>query len=183
MTPILSPAGPGTPVDGRPPHRILRGAVALAAFACMVSAGDASAQDAPGFASGDIAWETGVSVTAQVNIVFERDGGAPEFMQTSFVDGAVGPDATRDYVLRSMNRAAVEGLAEAARRGARNGHADVVAVAYAVQAEDSAVRAWTPLGVFINTTEMSVGADGQAAFSTRMQFHPDQTAQQMASRE
>jgi hypothetical protein len=162
--------------------RVVGGSAALIGAAWM--AAGASAQEIerlepgtdPGPAAGVSTLQGALSVSAQVSVVFEA-GERVAVMRTNFADVPTGADATPAYVMRSIQEAAIAGLGEAARNGAQTGHADVVAVVYQFAGTPEAVAAWRPLGVFINTTDMSRDPLGQTQFHTRVQFIPDNSRQ------
>lgn len=167
-------------VDRR--NRIFR-PFAIAVLAAGFITLEANAQSAPNLPSTtapSAPMHNGISISAQISVVFQPDGfnkiGA---MTTNFADGVAGEKATNDYVFSMLQQAAMSGLAEATGRGAQSGHADVVAVVYRFSADADTVSAWAPIGVFINTTDMNLDVSGRAAFHTRVQFIPDQTASQV----
>lgn len=147
----------------------LPAAAALALGAMAMFAPAAQAQEALA-APGGV--QMSLTISAQVSIVFES-GGQVGVARTSFTDAAVGADATADYVMRSLQAVATEGLMQAAMNGAHAGHADVVAVVYRFDGTAQALSGWAPMGVFVHTTEMSLDAFGKANFSTRVRFLPD----------
>jgi hypothetical protein len=118
--------------------------------------------------------EHAISISAQVDLVFQQASGDPvRMLQNNFSAGAMGANATSEYVFGLLNDAALNGLNQALALGARTGRITVVATSCQVGMDGQAIRAVVPLGVFINTTEMNVGDDGQAHFRTRVKYIPD----------
>lgn len=128
-----------------------------------------------GFAMDDT--QSGVTIRAQIDVVFQpgfSDGVA--VLQNQFTTGAMGVNATTEYIFEILNQAALNGLQEALVRGARSGRVTVVATGCEVGMEGRQLRSYAPVGVFINTTDMLVGADGKARFHTNVKFIPDGAA-------
>jgi hypothetical protein len=118
--------------------------------------------------------QSGISIRANIDLVFQpafRD--KVTLMQKSFAAGAMGPNATSEYVFGVLNEAALAGLNEALAQGARTGRITVVATGCHVGVSPGGLDAATPAGIFINTTDMEVGDDGIAHFRTRVKFIPD----------
>jgi hypothetical protein len=133
----------------------------------------ATAQEAPGETQGQ-AVQSGISIRANIDLVFQ-----PAFhdkvtlMQKSFAAGAMGANATSEYVFGVLNEAALAGLNEALAQGAKTGRITVVATGCHVGVSPGGLDAATPVGIFINTTDMEVSEDGIAHFRTRAKFIPD----------
>jgi hypothetical protein len=125
-----------------------------------------------GFATEDL--QNGVAIRAQIDVVFQPGlSDQVAVMQNQFATGAVGVNATTEYIFEVLNQAALNGLQEALMRGARSGRATVVATGCEVGLDGRQLRTYAPVGVFINTTDMLVGDDGMARFRTSVQFIPD----------
>lgn len=125
----------------------------------------------------DVPWdapaENGISVRAQVDVMFQPDnGGQVVLMINAFQTGASGQNLTSEYIFDILNRAALEGLDEALAKGAKSGRVNVVAVCYAFGVDGDSLHSLAPMGVFINTTDMDVLPDGKAAFRTNFKFIP-----------
>jgi hypothetical protein len=125
----------------------------------------------------DVPWdapaENGISVRAQVDVMFQTDAGEKVVLMTNaFQTGASGQNLSSEYVFEVLNRAALEGLDEALAKGAKTGRVNVVAVCYAFGVEGDNFHSLAPMGVFINTTDMDVLPDGKAAFRTNVKFIP-----------
>jgi len=149
---------------------------ALALFGAFLACGDAMGQTAPEelslsgpSASGG---DTAISISAQVSLVWQT-GGKIMAANTSFDDRRIGAQANNGEVVDALQKAAVAALTQAAMTGADTGHVDVVATVYQFLGDTAAVNAWSPVGIFINTTDMAVQTGGKAAFHTRVQFIPD----------
>ena len=94
-------------------------ALAPAAFA-QEAAPDLSHQAAPA--------ASGISIRANVDVVFQpafRED--TKLMQSSFTAGAMGPNATTEYIFSLLNKAALQGLNQALAQGAKTGRVTVVA--------------------------------------------------------
>lgn len=125
----------------------------------------------------DVPWDTpaesGISLRAQVDVMFQPDGGEKVvLMQNAFQTGASGQNLTSEYIFEVLNRAAMAGLDEALAKGARSGRVNVVAVCYQFGVDGDSFHSLAPMGVFINTTDMDVLPDGKAAFRTNVKFIP-----------
>lgn len=125
----------------------------------------------------DVPWdapaENGISVRAQIDVMFQPDGGGPVvLMQNAFETGAAGQNLTSEYIFEILNRAALAGLDEALAKGAKSGRVNVVAVCYQFAVDGDNFHSLPPMGVFINTTDMDVLPDGKAAFRTNVKFIP-----------
>jgi hypothetical protein len=164
----------------QPPHEASRSAwtvmaasTAIAASAFCLAPG-AAAQEFKEQIPGAEMLESGISIQAQVDLVFQQASGEPmRMMQNNFSAGVVGGNATSEYVFDLLNGAAMAGLNQALAQGARTGRVTVVATSCQIGMDGKAIRTVVPLGVFINTTEMDVGEDGKASFRTRIKFIPD----------
>ena len=133
----------------------------------------AGAQEAPEGQWGGALAGGGVSVRAQIDVLFQPpDGGPAVLMQNAFETGAEGQNLSSDYVFDVLNRAVLAGVDQALAKGARAGRVNVVAICYVYDLNDAGVHALTPMGVFINTTDMDVTADGKAALHTNVRYVP-----------
>lgn len=157
-----------------------------ALFACTISLGfwalspAAFAQQAAPDALPDTLQETplsqtGISIRANVDVVFQpafRED--TKLMQSSFAAGAMGPNATTEYIFSLLNHAALEGLNQALAQGAKTGRVTVVATGCELGVSGTGTTAAQQVGIFINTTDMEVGNDGQVHFRTRVKFIPNE---------
>ena len=145
----------------------LASGVVLAATAPL-----ASAQEAPGAQWGEAAPGGGISVRAQIDVMYQPpDGGPAVLMQNAFQTGAEGQNLSSDYVFEILNRAVLAGVDQALAKGAKEGRISVVAMCYAYGLSDQGVHSLIPMGVFINTTDMDV-VDGRAALHTNVKYVP-----------
>lgn len=129
-----------------------------------------------GFAADDT--QTGVTIQVQIDVVFQPAlSEGVSVLQNQFTTGAMGVNATTEYIFEILNQAALGGLQEALMRGAQSGRVTVVATGCEVGLAGRELRSYAPVGVFINTTDMRVGADGKARFHTNVKFIPDAAAQ------
>jgi hypothetical protein len=116
----------------------------------------------------------GISIRANVDVVFQ-----PAFredtrlMQSSFTAGAMGPNATTEYIFSLLSKAALQALNQALAQGAKTGRVTVVATGCEVGVSGNGLQA-AQVGIFINTTDMEVGEDGIAHFRTRVKFIPNE---------
>lgn len=150
------------------------------AFAASLASGVllfAAAPSASAQVFRDVPWdqpaENGISVRAQVDVMFQTNAGDQMVLMTNaFQTGASGQNLSSEYIFEILNRAALEGLDEALAKGAKSGRVNVVAVCYAFGVEGDSLHSLAPMGVFINTTDMDVLPDGKAAFRTNVKFIP-----------
>jgi hypothetical protein len=143
--------------------------LAPAAFA-QEAAPDLSPQEAPQGVPG----QSGITLRASVDVVFQpafRED--TKLMQSSFTAGAMGPNATTEYIFNILNQAALQGLNQALAQGAKTGRVTVVATGCEVGVLGTGATAAAQVGIFINTTDMEVGDDGIAHFRTRVKFIPN----------
>ena len=159
------------PYSSRMPARVFAASLASGVL-LFVAAPSASAQ-----VFRDVPWEqlseNGISVRAQVDVMFQTDAGEQVVLMTNaFQAGASGQNLSSEYIFEILNRAALEGLDEALQKGAKTGRVNVVAVCYAFGVEGDSFHSLAPMGVFINTTDMDVLPDGKAAFRTNVKFIP-----------
>lgn len=154
--------------------RFLSLAAGLASGAVLAaSAPLASAQETPDAQWGDARPGGGISVRAQVDVLFQPpDGGPAVLMQNAFETGTEGQNLSSEYVFDVLNRAVLAGVDQALAKGAKAGRVNVVAVCYAYGLSETGVHSLTPMGVFINTTDMDVTAEGRAALHSSVKYVP-----------
>jgi hypothetical protein len=119
--------------------------------------------------------QSGISIRASVDVVFQpafRED--TKLMQSSFTAGAMGPNATTEYIFSILSQAALQGLNQALAQGAKTGRVTVVATGCEVGVSGNGLQAAAQVGIFINTTDMEVGEDGIARFRTRVKFIPNE---------
>jgi hypothetical protein len=154
------------------PARAMARAAVLASALALAPAAFAQ-EAAPDFSQQPAA--SGISIRANVDVVFQ-----PAFredtrlMQSSFTAGAMGPNATTEYIFNILNQAALQGLNQALAQGAKTGRVTVVATGCEVGVLGTGATAAAQVGIFINTTDMEVGEDGIAHFRTRVKFIPNE---------
>ena len=152
-------------------------AFALVAFALCLRSPVAEAQESFSFPPEATPIESGISIRAQVDLMFQPAvGSSITVLQNSFE--TAGANASSDYIFQVLDQAAMAGLSQALAQGAKSGRVTVVATSCQIGLSDNMIRAWAPIGVFINTTDMSVGDDGKADFHTRIKFIPDVSMEQ-----
>jgi hypothetical protein len=143
---------------------VFAAAVCLSPFAAEAQTPEAGA--AP--------FEAGISIRANVDLVYQPAfGNAVTLTQTSFATGAMGENATSEYVFEILNQAALAGLNQALAHGAMSGRVTVVATGCHVGVAGNTLKAAAPMGIFVNTTEMERGDDGNVHYRTRVRFIPD----------
>ena len=156
------------------PARAMARAVVLAAALALAPAAFAQ-EAAPDLLQQAAPAASGISIRANVDVVFQ-----PAFredtrlMQSSFTAGAMGPNATTEYIFDILNQAALQGLNQALAQGAKTGRVTVVATGCEVGVLGTGATAAAQVGIFINTTDMEVGEDGIAHFRTRVKFIPNE---------
>jgi hypothetical protein len=63
-------------------------------------------------------------------------------------------------------------LTQALAGGALNGRISVTTMCYAYGVDDSGAQSLSPMGLFINTTDLNVTFDGKAALHSNIQVIP-----------
>ena len=92
--------------------------------------------------------------------------------QRSFETGAASVNISSQYVFDVLNEAVLAGVDQALAGGAQTGRISVVAVCYSYGVDGEGVRSLAPMGVFINTTNLNVTADGNAALHSNLRVIP-----------
>jgi uncharacterized membrane protein (UPF0136 family) len=154
------------------PHAVR--SAAMAAVSTVWLAPLAMAQEVAPQPPIPIPMESGVSLRINVDLVYKTAFGSDlQLVQNSFAAGAMGHNATSDYVFDLLNKAALAGLNSALQQGAKSGRVTVVASGCHVGVAGNLLQTVAPAGIFVNTTDMELGADGVAHFRTRVKFIPD----------
>jgi hypothetical protein len=123
--------------------------------------------------STDAAAQRGITVRAQVDVLFTPPGAsAPILVQKAFETRASAINLSSQYVFDILNDAALAGVDQALAGGAQTGRFSVVAVCYSYGMDNNGSSLVAPMGVFINTTDMAVTADGHAALKTNVKVIP-----------
>jgi hypothetical protein len=116
----------------------------------------------------------GITLTAQVSGVFELDGAeGVSIVRTNFADQAFGENATQAYVMACLEQASTLTLSDALSKGARSGRIDVIAIVYELDAPSAGRSPFAPLGLFINSTELTLDSNGRPVLSKRVRYIPD----------
>ena len=166
------------PID-RPQHH--RNAMLLGAcvgLALQLAAPTASAQEFTLVPPGDAAAPTlgpqiGISVHATIDVLYVPPGAmAPILVQKTFETRATAVNMSSQYVFDVLNEAALAGVDQALAGGAQTGRISVVAVCYTFGVDGQGVQLLAPMGVFINTTDLSVMPEGVAALRTNVRVIP-----------
>lgn len=114
-----------------------------------------------------------ISLRAQVDVIYTPPGASePVLVQRAFETRATALNLSSEYVFEILNTAALAGVEQALAGGAQAGRVSVVAVCYLHGAPDGASPTLAPMGVFINTTDLNVLPDGNAALRTRVKVIP-----------
>ena len=117
--------------------------------------------------------QLGISVHARVDVLFTPPGtDTPVLIQRSFETGAASVNISSQYVFDVLNEAVLAGVDQALAGGAQTGRISVVAVCYSYGVDGEGVRSLAPMGVFINTTNLNVTADGNAALHSNLRVIP-----------
>ena len=158
----------------RPGSVILPAIAALASGMALQAAPAAWAQDyelvpqSPGAPS-----ETGISLRATIDVMFTPPGASePVLVQKAFETRAAAINLSSQYVFDVLNEAALAGVEQVIAGGGQAGRVSIVAVCYMHAAPDSGAPVLTPMGVYINTTDLNVLPDGNAAVRTRYKIVP-----------
>jgi hypothetical protein len=147
--------------------------VALLAPALLLAPAAFAQEAEPAAPQQAVPAQSGISIRANVDVVFQpafRED--TKLMQSSFTAGAMGPNATEEYIFGLLSNAAMQGLNQALAQGAKTGRVTVVATGCEIGVSGAGIQA-AQVGIFINTTDMEVGDDGIARFRTRVKFIPN----------
>jgi len=114
----------------------------------------------------------GIAVRARIDVLFFPPGGTePILVQRAFTTSAATNQSSQ-FVFDVLNDAALEGVNQALAGGAKAGRISVVAMCYAYGPDSNGTQAMSPMGLFINTTDLNVTADGKAAVHSNIQVMP-----------
>jgi hypothetical protein len=117
--------------------------------------------------------ETGISLRAQIDVLYTPPGAAaPILVQKTFETRASAINLSSQYVFDTLNEAALAGVEQAIAGGAQTGRVSVVAVCYMFGSPAGGALQLAPMGVFINTTDLSMLPDGNAALHTKYKVIP-----------
>ncbi len=117
--------------------------------------------------------QLGVSVHARIDVLYTPPGAdTPVLIQRSFETGSASVNVSSQYVFEVLNEAVLAGVDQALAGGAQTGRISVVAVCYSFGVDGEGVRSLAPMGVFINTTDLSMTADGNAALRSNLRVIP-----------
>jgi hypothetical protein len=115
----------------------------------------------------------GISMRAQVDVLYTPPGAAaPILVQKAFETRANAVNFSSQYVFDMLNNAVLAGVDQALAGGAQTGRISVVAVCYSYDVAGVGEQALAPMGVFINTTDLDVLPNGQAALRTNVKVIP-----------
>lgn len=151
---------------------------AVAGLTLQVSLPAASAQEftlvPPGDATApEIGPQLGISVHATIDVLYVPPGAtAPILIQKTFETRASALNMSSQYVFDVLNEAALSGVDQALAGGAQTGRISVVAVCYSYGVDGQGVQLLAPMGVFINTTDLSVQPEGVASLRTNVRVIP-----------
>lgn len=151
---------------------------ACTGLALQVAMPAASAQEFTLVPPGDEAAPTlgpqlGISVHATIDVLYVPPGATtPILVQKTFETRATAVNMTSQYVFDVLNEAALAGVDQALAGGAQTGRISVVAVCYTYGVDGQGVQLLAPMGVFINTTDLSVQPEGVASLRTNVRVIP-----------
>ncbi len=151
---------------------------ACTGLALQVATPAASAQEFTLVPPGDAAAPTlgsqlGISVHATIDVLYVPPGETtPILVQKTFETRATAVNMTSQYVFDVLNEAALAGVDQALAGGAQTGRISVVAVCYTYGVDGQGVQLLAPMGVFINTTDLSVQPEGVASLRTNVRVIP-----------
>ena len=115
----------------------------------------------------------GISMRAQIDVLYTPPGAtAPILVQKAIETRASAINLNSQYVFDMLNNAVLAGVDQALAGGAQTGRISVVAVCYTYDAAAVGDSALAPMGVFINTTDLDVLPNGQAALRTNVKVIP-----------
>lgn len=115
----------------------------------------------------------GISMRAQIDVLYTPPGAtAPILVQKAIETRASAINLNSQYVFDMLNNAVLAGVDQALAGGAQTGRISVVAVCYSYDAAAVGDSALAPMGVFINTTDLDVLPNGQAALRTNVKVIP-----------
>ena len=114
----------------------------------------------------------GVAVRARIDVLYYPPGGKePVLVQRAFETSAATTQSSQ-YIFDVLNNAALDGVTQALAGGAQSGRVSVTAVCYAYGVDESGSQSVLPMGLFINTTDLKVMADGGTALHTDIKVVP-----------
>ena len=117
--------------------------------------------------------ERGISVRAQIDVLYTPlGGGAPVLVQKAIETRTSAVNLSSQYVFEILNNVALAGVDQALAGGAVTGRVSVVAVCYAYGVTETGAPSLAPMGVFINTTDLSLLPNGNAALRTNLKVIP-----------
>lgn len=114
----------------------------------------------------------GIAVRARIDVLFFPPGGTePILVQRSF-ETSTSTNQSSQFVFDVLNNAALEGVNQALAGGATAGRISVVAMCYSYGPDNNGAQAMSPMGLFINTTDLNVLPDGKTAVHSNIQVVP-----------
>lgn len=115
----------------------------------------------------------GISMRAQIDVLYTPPGATePILVQKAIETRSSAINLNSQYVFDMLNNAVLAGVDQALAGGAQTGRISVVAVCYTYDAAGVGYSALAPMGVFINTTDLDVLPNGQAALRTNVKVIP-----------
>ena|GEM_PF-1681798 len=115
----------------------------------------------------------GISMRAQIDVLYTPPGAtAPILVQKAIETRSAAVNLNSQYVFDVLNNAVLAGVDQALAGGAQTGRISVVAVCYTYDVGGIGDQALAPMGVFINTTDLDVLPNGQAALRTNVKVIP-----------
>ncbi len=116
----------------------------------------------------------GISVHATIDVLYVPPGASsPILIQKTFETRAASVNMSSQYVFDVLNEAVLAGVDQALAGGAQTSRVSVVAVCYSFGVDgEGGAQLLAPMGVFINNTDMTLTADGNAALRTNVKVIP-----------
>ena len=114
----------------------------------------------------------GIAVRARIDVLFFPPGGAEPILVQRAFETSAATNQSSQFVFDVLNNAALEGVNKALAGGATSGRISVVAMCYAYGPDENGAQAMSPMGLFINTTDLNVTPDGKAAVHSNIQVMP-----------
>lgn len=114
----------------------------------------------------------GVTVRARIDVLYFPPGGSEPILVQRAFETSAATNQSSQYVFDVLNNAALDGVTQALAGGALTGRISVTAMCYAVGVDPSGAPSVSPIGLFINTTDLKVMPDGGTALHTDIKMMP-----------
>ena len=114
----------------------------------------------------------GITVRARVDVLYFPPGGSEPILVQRAFETSAATNQSSQYVFDVLNNAALDGVTQALAGGAMTGRISVTAMCYAVGVDPTGAPSVSPIGLFINTTDLKVLPDGGTALHTDIKVMP-----------